>query len=503
MKFNRYIIFNLAFLIFNSYCIAQSSNRQIDSLVTLLKTDKEDTNKVKHLIKLCQYRAMIGDYDKGLVYGKQALALATAISRGVEKSVTNPIYKTALKGISQSYNNIGNIYFDQGNYPESLKSHFEALKIRKEILDKSGMASSYNNIGNTYINMGNYLEALRMQLASLKIKEEIGDRYGTAGSYNNLGAIYMSQGNYSEALKNHVASLKIMKELNDNQGVSNSYNNIGAIYKSQRNYPEALKNHFASLEIAKQMGDKNGIASSCANIGAIYTEQGNYPEALKNYLASLKVFEEVGDSYGFAGCFINLGKLYTKLHKTKEAQSYLTKGLQLSKEIGGKGWIKDGYAHLTLLDSVMGNYKAAFEHHKLYILYRDSLNNEESQKQSLQASMQYEFDKKEIAAKAEQEKKDAIVAEEKQKQKIVIGLVSCVLALVVLFSFFLYKRFRITNKQKLIIEQQKTMVDKAYEALHEKNKEVMDSINYASRIQRALLTTEKQIAKSMNRLTKK
>jgi hypothetical protein len=139
----------------------------------------------------------------------------------------------------------------------------------------------------------------------------------------------------------------------------------------------------------------------------------------------------------------------------------------------------------------------------LFVTYQDSLINEETQKKNLQTSMQYEFDKKEIAAKAQQDKLDAINAEEKQKQRIVIYAVAGLLILVGVFAVFMFNRFRITQKQKTVIEEQKVLVDKAYESLHEKNKEVMDSIHYAKRIQTALITSEKSIANSLNRLMKK
>ena len=45
------------------------------------------------------------------------------------------------------------------------------------------------------------------------------------------------------------------------------------------------------------------------------------------------------------------------------------------------------------------NYKQAYEHYKSYVLYRDSLINEENTKKTVQAEMQYDFDKKETAAK--------------------------------------------------------------------------------------------------------
>jgi uncharacterized membrane protein (DUF106 family) len=60
-----------------------------------------------------------------------------------------------------------------------------------------------------------------------------------------------------------------------------------------------------------------------------------------------------------------------------------------------------------------------------------------------------------------------------------------------------FNRFRVTNKQKKIIEVQKTQVDAAFEKLHEKNKEVLDSIHYAKRIQSALMPNEKYIDRKL------
>jgi tetratricopeptide (TPR) repeat protein len=428
--------------------LVEGQNRNIDSLLSLLKTDKADTNKVKHLYKVCGDYLNISKFDKGLIYGKQALLLAQTLG-----------FK---KGISASYNNIGLINKDQGNYPEALKNLFPSLKIREEIKDKKGIANCYNNIGEVYRLQSNYPEALKMYSSSLKIAEEINYQQGIATSFNNIGIVCDKQGNYSEGIKNFTASLKIYEEIKDEYGMAASYNNIAIMYDNQ----------------------------------------GNNLKAVEMYLASLKIRKEIGDKDGIAACFINLGDICAKLHKTKEAQDYLNKALQLSIEIGSKDDMEGSYAGLVVLDSTMGNYKAAFEHRKLFIIYRDSLNNEETKKKSLQASMQYEFDKKEIATKAEQDKLDAINAEEKKKQQMIIYAVAGLLVLVAVFAVFMFNRFRITNHQKVIIEKQKKMVDEAYEHLHEKNKEVMDSIHYAKRIQTALITSEKYVNNALNRLMK-
>jgi hypothetical protein len=219
-------------------------------------------------------------------------------------------------------------------------------------------------------------------------------------------------------------------------------------------------------------------------------------------ISTLKIDEESGNKESMTNSYINLGQLYIDLHKLNDAQYNLNKALVLGKETGYKDAIKETYKGLFLLDSAKANYKGAFENLKLYILYRDSLENEETQKNTLQATLQYEFDKKEIAAKAEQDKLNVINEEEKQKQQIVIYFVVGLFIVVLIFSIFIYNRFRITNKQKATIEEQKLLVDNAYKSLHEKNKEVMDSIHYAQKIQRALITSEKYINNKLNQLIK-
>lgn len=483
--------------------IILGQNAKIDSLLNLLKTAKSDTNKVKNLNKLCWEYILIGEYNKGLLYSKQGLGLSTSLN-----------FK---KGIAQSYNNLGNIYKEQGNYQEALKNHFASLKIKEEMNDKYGISVSYNNIGIVYDNLGNYPEALNNHFASLKIKEEIKDKKGIATSYGNIGVIYMRQGNFKRALKSYFSSLKIREEIKDKQGIAVSYNNIGSIYEDMGNYPEAFKNYLAGLKIFLEIEYKKGIANSYQGIGNVYCYQGDsaysvnnkivsqekYSNAFKNYAASLKIREEIGDKDGSIQSYINIGNLFAKINKAKEAERYLNKALKLSVAIGSKDDVKETYAGLVVLDSTIGDFKAAFEDKKMFIIYRDSLYNEETQRKSMQSIMQYEYDKKEIAAKAEQEKHNAIANEEKQKQKVIIYSVGAVLLLVIIFSLFLFNRFRITSQQKKVIETQMVLVDKAYETLHEKNKEVMASINYASRIQKALIPSDKNIATQLNRLMKK
>jgi hypothetical protein len=58
-------------------------------------------------------------------------------------------------------------------------------------------------------------------------------------------------------------------------------------------------------------------------------------------------------------------------------------------------------------------------------------------------------------------------------------------------------RFRVTNKQKKLIEEQKKIVEDQKHLVDEKQKEILDSIRYAKRIQDSLLPTETYIQKKL------
>jgi tetratricopeptide (TPR) repeat protein len=490
--------------------VLSAQQSKTDSLLTLLSKDKEDTTKLIHLYNLSDEFETTHNFTDGIKYGERSITFADHLLITEKKE---SIKKTILNYKAKSFHNIGIIYYEQGNYSEALKNNIAALNIRESIGDKNSTATSYNNIGNIYIYQGNYPEALKNYFACLKIKEEIGDKKNIAYSLNNIGVVYQYQGNYPEALKNHYAALKIREGIDDKNGIADSYNNIGMISEELGEVSKALKNYSLALKIREEINDQQGVAAAYINIGNVFTKQGNYPEGLKNYLAALKKEEAIEDKTGMTASLLNIGFVFTKQKKYNEAQNYFLKAKNFALDFGGKAHLKEVYSGLTQIDSARGNFKDAYENHKNYILYSDSLNNEETRKKTIQSQMTFDFEKKEAIAvaehKKEMENQDAIAEEKSRKQKLVIAFVIAGLLLVLIFAGFIFRSLRLTRKQKDIIEQQKNIVEEQKaEVEQQKNlveehqKEIIDSITYARRIQRALLPPENYIEKNMNRLRK-
>lgn len=490
----------LFILLFQTGMLAEQN--KIDSLLAKIKTAPADTSKAHAFADLSWEYIEIGDFEQALITAQEAFLLCEQFHE--------------THGMAVAKNSMGVAHRYLGNYAEALKSHREGLKLIETGKDKTSRGGCLLNIGNIYNLMGNYPEALKNFLLSLKSEEAIGNKQGVAKCYLSIGIIYKKQGNYPEALKNYLRSQQLREELGDKKGIAESDINIGNIYADQGNHTKALEYYTSALQIFEKLGNKQRMAASYINIGSIYEDQRNYEKAVSFYLDALKIMKETGDKSEIANNMINLGTVYTLLRQYPTAKKYLEEGIALSKEIGYIETLQDGYQNASRLDSAMGNYAGAYKNYRLYVAYRDSLFNDESTKKLVESQMHYEFEKKEAAAKLDQDKKDAIAAEELKRQELQRNYLYGGLLLVIIFAGFIFSRYRITQKQKKIIElknietekqkntiaEQKEMVDIAFEQLHEKNKQVIDSINYASRIQKALTPSDKFIEAQLRRLKK-
>ena len=133
-----------------------------------------------------------------------------------------------------------------------------------------------------------------------------------------------------------------------------------------------------------------------------------------------------------------------------------------------------------------GDKNAAISFYKLAINEKDSTQTVaieemtallgESSKAELEIQKQIDDEKQ---AAAEQQAAD----QEKQKNIILVG-VGIIGILILIFGRILYKRYKIIKAQKEEINEQKMQVE-------EKNEEILDSINYAKRIQLAILPPDK------------
>jgi serine phosphatase RsbU (regulator of sigma subunit) len=285
------------------------------------------------------------------------------------------------------------------------------------------------------------------------------------------------------------------KKMGDKNGIAITMNNIGITYADLGKLKEALKYYEMSLVLAEEVKNKRVIAYALSNIGVIYSRSSEFSTNNENHLdialnyfqKSLKIREEIDDKRGMAISLQNIAESTMEKGDIKEAQKYAERGLQLSRELGYPDNIKRSSGVLSKIYTKTGNWERAYQMQVLYKQMSDSLNNETSRKISIRKGFQYEYDKKVTAdsVRALQERKvfDAQLSQEKTQRFALY----CGIILISLFGAFMFNRLKISRRQNQLIEQQKTELQRQKEIVEGHQKETLDSIHYAKRIQSALI----------------
>ena len=223
-------------------------------------------------------------------------------------------------------------------------------------------------------------------------------------------------------------------------------------------------------------------------------ERKDLKEAKKYFNISYQLQKSFNDQSSMSESLKEMAHLHVELQDYKKAINYGLEALEIAESIESKPMLKDVYSVLSTAYSGVNNYKKAFIYAEKYIEIGVSLNNEIKKKEiyiELERN-KYNTEKKELIANYQIERNTQeikFLLEQKNKTIKQNGLIILVIIILV-FAGVWYYRLRVSNQQKKLIESQKIIVDIS-------NKEIMDSINYAQRIQAALLKAKDHVSKHL------
>ncbi|MBL7919672.1 MAG: tetratricopeptide repeat protein [Bacteroidia bacterium] len=447
-----------------------SHSQNSDSLLQVYKTNPTDLKVQNKLLSKLSWAYLYINTDSAILFSKKHFEVATSLK---DKSA-----------MIDAYNHMAIAYSMRGEYETSLKYNFEILKFDTQSKDSSEIAKTFNQIGINYQYMGDYPKALDYYYQALHIRENRKEERDIGDTYSCLGLVYYDQKDYKKGMEYLFKSLDCYKRIKDEESIAGCYQNLANIYADAKDLQTALTYYNKSYSLYKKFNNLQGISASLHNLGTINHDLKQLDSSLFYYYKAMLVYEQLGDQLGVASNNVSIGTTFLDMHKANDAISYCEAGLKLAKEIQSPESANIACFCLSEAWKQKGDYKKAYEYYTLYISERDSLVNETRTKDITRKEMQYKFDRKTIAdsLKFESEKgmRDIKLQQEKNQRFVLYGG----LILVIVFAAFMFNRFKVTKKQKQVIELQKDLVE-------EKNKEITDSINYAKRLQDAILPPEK------------
>ena len=491
VSYRKLILLLLMLLCFEHLSLGQKQGT-IDSLLKVLKTLKEDSAIVSLLYELFDEYTFL-DIIKAHQYCQQGLTLSKKLD-----------YQ---RGIAEGLGNTGSVYLYQSNYDRAMEYYLKSLDVYKRIGSKNEIARITGNIGIIYMNKGNYVEALKRFIESAKIREELGDKKGIAYQYNNIARIYYYMNNKNQSIEYLLKALKIAKEIGDKEMEANYLHNIGIFYYSENQPDTAIYYFNLALKIQKKLENKRGISEVLSGLGTIYIDTKKFPQALSYLQQSLEICKELNDKTGIIFTLINIGQIYFQQTDYSLSIEYYLQSLSIAKEIGSIDSEQSTCLLLAEVYSKINDYKNAFLYQQLYAQLKDTLFNNESQKALAEMGTKYETEKKEKQIEIQDLKITQQVMELNKKQIVIYavlgGLILVLSLVVVIFRSYRLKKkahevITIKNEelgqaneeisaQRDEIEAQRDILSEKNTLLFEQKKGITDSINYAKRIQQAVL----------------
>lgn len=431
------------------------------------------------------------------------------------------------------YHQIGYAYMMLDNYPAALEQFKYALIINR-IKKRDDEARNLINMGNCYIQLGRYNEALNAFIESLKLKEQQGDQKGITNCMVNIGAVHYILKNNRESLDYYFRALERYQNDKNEMGQAQVYNNIGLIYMAEKKYDLADEAYHNSIKIYKVLDKQRKIGATLSNLGKNAMLQKDFAKAREYYNEYHTIAEKLNDKSSQSSNFTNLAGIEKETGNFDKALQYYFKAIELTDELGiihDKDRMYLGIAE-TYLDKQ--NYKSAAEWFSKYITLRDSVFNIEkaSQMNELERKFQSERKQKEIEIQQEQLKRQQaeidIQAQISEKQRFqrnafIVGFVLSIFIVILVFRSYLQKKRtnKILAQQKDEIEAQRDQLTVMNNELSQKNdeisaqrdeiesqrdllmirknqiekihRELTDSIQYAKRIQGAIMPTSEQL----------
>ena len=382
------------------------------------------------------------------------------------------------------------------NPAQALKYAQEAFEIAEQYENQLVQANALQNIGTIYRILGDYVKAMDFTLRALTIYEALGNDEGLAEANNNVGIIHYLQKESGKAMEFFRKALSIARQINEPAIIAKVLNNMGNIYSLREDYENAEMAFQEAYEINQNVQNYQFAADNLINLGTIYLQEGDFKQGLEVFFQAIEMYEQIGSKEGLAATHNIIAGAYLEVDSLNKALYYAELGLKEAQEITAKGLIADVLKNLYHIYKIKNEETEALKYLELFTAYEDSILNEKNNERIARLQITYDFSQQEAQIK--------LLNEEKKQQQLILTASLVVLALIIIAAFFIYQNYK--NKQRQAQELQNANDSihtinqelRKQKAIVEEKKEDLDSsINYAKRIQSAVLPITDDIQKSL------
>ena len=268
--------------------------------------------------------------------------------------------------------------------------------------------------------------------------------------YFALGVFYFDTKDLNNSLLYYQKAREVFLKYDYAYGAARATNGIATacIYLHREDEATTLLEYAAG--IYRHLGHYAGLSRAVNDMALIEKNRRNFERSIALFKETIELRKEINHIQGLATSLTELGEIYLWQEDFAKAEEFLLHALDLSYQASAKQ--KSMRIHKLLYDmhKKFGHTEKALGHFEQYYDLKTQLMGDEANNNIKRLQTQFEKQKSEQEAEIE----------------------------------------RLRNVE----------LKKAYEVIEQRNKDIHDSIHYASRIQRSLIPTDKVIQKILERL---
>jgi serine phosphatase RsbU (regulator of sigma subunit) len=386
---------------------------------------------------------------------------------------------------------------------KSLIISHDLFNLAKKCNDEKIYQSAYNSLAWAFVALSDFPEAVRYGEMAMTLSEQRRDTNSILEAFNVLGNIYIELSEKDYALQQFEKGIELALKIDDVDYLSNFYNNIAIVYEMFDDLNGALQAYHKARVIFEASDNRRDKAMIYLNLGDTYHQLKQRDSSLHYVNLSFQYINKAEDEDLLYMLYMLLADDFSSRNEHAKALIYLDScSLYMNEGRSPTDYI-NYYRHKAKILFNSKNYRDAYLGLDSAFVLKDSILSKEiyQKLRNVQASALSERKETEIRnLKQQNEIQNLKLSENKAVQRnYLLGFVFAFVLLCIMIFVILNNRknnARLRHRNK-IIEAQSVDISKKNNQLEQINKEILDSINYAKRIQNAILPPQKLIKASL------
>lgn len=395
--------------------------------------------------------------------------------------------------------------FEEGDIVNAINTTNKAIKIAEKIKSSLWLGKLHSLLGYFKQNYTtDYEGAIKSYFLALNYFDKDNNELEKYTVYINLGTLYYNYHQHDDAEKYFKEAEKIAVITKNEDDQATVYFNLGSLYdvKGQTDlaikYYEKARLYYLKINSVIDLATIDfNIANASLNKVNKFIDQTTRIRAIGVYKRVKIIFKKYESDNYYLPTIVNLGGELTEVGSFIEGSKYLLEAEKLATDNNNYTLLIDIYLKLANNFNKRNDFLKESVYLRKLTAAKDSLFVENKSKAIADVQIKYQTEKVETENEVLQQQtqiKDLEISnrdiELTQSKTIRYALFGGVFILLV-FGGFTYKRYKVSQVQKKIIEEQKDVVEL-------KSKEITDSINYAKRIQDAILPSSAELNKHLH-----